>query len=98
MVISSDLLRAERVGVRELREQLSKKIKKGKLIVVTDHGDPINVLIPYEDILELIDILEEIQDSETLQTIHAGRAAVREGAKGISVSDVFKKIKSHRNK
>lgn len=94
MSIAIDLLKSEHIGIRELKEHLSEVLKRGKSLIITDRGAPVNVLLPYSDMLELADIIEEISDPETLENIREGRVAVMAGAKGIPVSRLFKKIKS----
>ena len=91
MSIAMDLLKSEHIGIRDLKEHLSEVLKKRKSLVVTDRGVPVNVIMPYSDILELADIIEEISDPETLETIREGRLAVKSGAKGLPVSRLFRK-------
>jgi len=92
MGIATDLLKAERVGIRELKKKLSASFLK-KPLIITDRKTPVSVNLPYSDMLELIDILDELSDVETLNIVKEGRKAIYSGAKGISVSDVFEKRK-----
>ena len=85
MDIALDLLKAPHVGVRELKENLSGFLKKKRPLVVTEHGAPTRVLVPYDEMVELLDIIEEIDDVETASLVAQGRRAIREGAKGIPV-------------
>lgn len=85
MEIALDLLKAKHVGVRELKDGLSSFFKKDAPLVVTEHGVPSRVIVPYDDMLELLDIIEEIDDRETSALVAEGRRAVRKGAKGIPV-------------
>lgn len=42
-------MRSARVGIRELREDLSRvirEVRKGKVVEVTDHGHPVARLVP----------------------------------------------------
>ena len=96
MSLSINLLKADRIGVRDLREHLSARLKRNKPLIVTDHGNPTKVIISYSDLLEIIEVLDELQDAEVLRTIQEGRAAVKTGAKGIPVSNLFQKIRSRR--
>ena len=45
-----------------------------------------------EIMLELLDIIDEIEDRDTLKTVAEGRKAVKAGAKGKSVANLFGKI------
>lgn len=92
MSIAIDLLHAPHVGIRDLKENLSRFLKAKKPLVVTDNGTPVDVIIPYPEMLELIDIFDEIQDMEAIKTVQEAREAIRSGAKGIPVAKLFKKI------
>lgn len=92
MSIATNILKSPHVGIRDLKVHLSSFLKKGSL-VVTDRGVPVNVILPYADTIELLDMLDEITDSETIKTIREGRKAISAGTKGIPVSDVFGKTK-----
>ena len=77
MIMAINILKAPHVGVRELKEKLSAFLKGDKPLVVTDHGAPTNVILPYDDVLELLDILDELNDSETRDIPFSIRAAPR---------------------
>ena len=47
--------------------------------------------MPYEEALELTEIIDELHDEVLLRTIASGRRAIRRGAKGISLKDALKK-------
>lgn len=94
MGIATDLLKSNHIGIRDLKEHLSKLLKRNEPLVVTDRGTPVNVILPYSDMLELMDILDELSDLETLRAIQEGRKAIKAGAQGIPVSKLFSKIKS----
>ena len=61
------------VGVRELRGNLAKMLKSRQAYFVTDHGKPVKALIPYEVLLELLEILEELKDKALIQEVAQGR-------------------------
>lgn len=94
MVIASDLLKAPHIGVRELREHLSQKLNSNKTLVVTEYGQPKKVIISYENMLELMDIVDELQDPETLKTVLEGKTAINNKSKGVPVLKLFKKIRA----
>lgn len=91
MSIATNILKSPHVGIRDLKIHLSSLLKKGSLIV-TERGKPVNVILPYSDMIELLDMLDEITDPETIKTIREGRKAISTGVKGIPVSNVFKKL------
>jgi hypothetical protein len=91
--IATDLLKAHRIGIRNLKEHLSTKFLS-EILVITDRGTPISVNLPYSDVLELMDILDELADSETVATVDEGRRAIEAEAKGIPVSDLFDRIRA----
>lgn len=95
MSITSDLLKAHRVGVRELKEHLSKKFLK-KPLIITSRGNPISVNLPYQDVIELVDILDEVSDAETVETVQEGRKAIKKGKKGIPASNLLNKFKKDK--
>ncbi len=95
MSIATHLLKAHRVGIRNFKEHLSTKSLREPLIV-TDRGTPVSVNLPYSDVLELLDIVDELSDLATVSTIYEGRNAIRLGAKGIPVSRLFDRIRSKR--
>jgi prevent-host-death family protein len=85
MDIALNLLKAPHVGIREFKEKISSLLNKRKTLVLTDHGEPASVLIPYADMLELLDILDEINDPKTRSLVGSGRKSIKQGTKGISI-------------
>ena len=67
------------VGVRELRENLSRMIKSQGAFFVTEHGKPVKAMIPYGTLLELLDLLEELKDKTLIQEIAEARREYRKG-------------------
>ena len=95
MSIAVDLLKADRIGVRDFKEHLTTKLLNN-LLLITDRGNPVSVNLPYQDVLELVDILDELTDIETLKTIAEGREAIKTGSEGIPVSNLFNNIRATR--
>lgn len=93
MSIAADILKANYVGIRELKGHLTAKSLKEPL-VITDRGIPISINLPYSDVLELVDLLEEMADPKTAALVQEGRHAIKKGAKGIPVSRVFSKMRA----
>jgi len=89
--MSAALLRAPRIGVREFRNKACAFIRAGKFYLVTEHGRPAGVFMPYEDALELTELIDELNDKKLLKTIAEGRRAIHKGAKGISLEGAVKK-------
>ena len=68
-----DLLKAEHVGVRELRDHLCGFMKDPKpAIVVTERGKPVRVIVPYAKMVELLEFFDEVSDLDTMRNIHEG--------------------------
>jgi hypothetical protein len=93
MNISSAVLKAEHVGIREFKDHLSIKLLSDTRII-TDRGKPVSVNMPYEDLMEIIDLIDELSDPKTLALVAAGRKAIRAGAKGIPVERLFRDVKT----
>ena len=91
MTISNAILRAKSIGVRRFRDKASRFIGKHEFLIITARGAPASVLLPYNDILEIADILEELEDKKIVKTIAQGRISIHKGAKGILASKVLKK-------
>ncbi|MBF0533257.1 MAG: type II toxin-antitoxin system prevent-host-death family antitoxin [Candidatus Omnitrophica bacterium] len=85
MNIALDLLGAPHIGVREFKEKFSALLKQKRPLVVTEHGTPTNVVVPYGEMLEILDLIEEINDPATRSLVLAGREAIQKGKKGIPV-------------
>ena len=94
MTISTALMKASHVGVRDLRLHLSRRLKNKNPLVVTEHGTPVKVIVSYQDMVELAEILDEMQDPKTLQAVTHARRALKRGAKGIPVSRLFGRLRS----
>ena len=93
MTLGKALLKARTVGVRNFRNKISRFIKSHEMFVVTEHGSPASVLLPYEDVLEIVDVLDELRDKKAVEAVLHGRKSVAKGVKGILAKTVFKKGK-----
>ena len=91
MTLAAALLRAPRIGAREFRNKACSFIRRGKACLVTEHGQPAGVFLPYEDAIELADIIDELNDKKLLRIIAEGRRAISRGTRGILLSDSLKK-------
>ena len=92
MTLTSILLKAKHIGIRNLKNNVS-VVNLKKRLVICDRGVPVSVNLPYEDALELVDIFEELSDPQTIATIREGRSSIKTSAKGIPVSRLFKKLR-----
>ena len=75
----SGLLRAKHVGIRDLKNRLSEYLDKGAPLVATDRGIPKYFLVPYEEMAELAEMMEELSDRELVAQVQEGRREYREG-------------------
>ncbi|MFH1442200.1 MAG: type II toxin-antitoxin system prevent-host-death family antitoxin [Candidatus Omnitrophota bacterium] len=90
-----DLIKAEHVGVRELRDHLCGFMKDKKpAIVITERGKPVRVIVPYAKMVELLEFIDEVSDSDTMRNIHEGVEAIKQGSKGVPFSGSYKKYHS----
>jgi len=95
MSVAIDLLKSDFVGIKEARASITiDKLKK--VMVFTDHGRPVSVSVPFEDMMELLDMLEEVSDSETVATVLDARKARQRKEKSVSVSTAFEEFKKSR--
>ena len=98
MTVVTALLNARHIGVRDLREHLSKRLKEKKALVVTEHGTPTKVILSYQDVVELIEVLDELQDQAAAQSVREGRKEIKAGAEGIPISRLFNQIRAARSR
>jgi hypothetical protein len=59
--------------------------------MVLSHGKPVSFLVPYEDMLELVETLDELKDKKLLTEIERARAEYRQG-KAVPVERLFEKM------
>ena len=93
MHIAIDLLKADRVGIRDLKTNLSKRLKTNRALIITDHSQPVKVVISYEDMLDLLDMLDELSDPKTVKNVTEGRKAIVSGAKGIPIAKSIARLR-----
>ena len=73
MTLIQNILQAPHYGVRDYKAHLSSYLKSMKPQIVTHHGKPKKVIIEYDEMIELIDILEELQNSLLIKDIQKAR-------------------------
>ncbi len=89
---TNNLLRkAKPVNVREAQAQLSKLIRSKSPSMVLSHGKPVSFLIPYEDMLDLVETLDELKDKKLLGEIERARKEYAQG-KVVPAEHLFKKM------
>ncbi|NGZ09818.1 MAG: type II toxin-antitoxin system Phd/YefM family antitoxin [Nitrospira sp. LK70] len=91
MSASSLLRNAKPVNVREAQARLSKLIRSKSPSMVLSHGKPVSFLVPYEDMLDLIETLDELKDKKLLGEIERTRAEYTQG-KPVPAERLFKKM------
>ena len=85
------LLRARHVGIRELKDHLSELLEEGKPLVATDHGNPKYFLVPYEEMAELVEMMDELSDIRLVSQVKEAREEYRAG-KWKPVSGLWKRL------
>lgn len=89
---STHLLRkAKPVNVREAQAQLSKLIRSKSPSMVLSHGKPVSFLVPYEDMLDLVETLDELKDKKLLGEIARARGEYAR-RKTVPAERLFKKM------
>ena len=73
MTVASLLRKAKPVNVREAQAKLSRLIRSKSPSMVLSHGKPVSFLIPYEDMLDLVDMLDDLKDEKLLEEIARAR-------------------------
>lgn len=93
MTLATILLRAPHIGVRQFKSGLSKFLKSRNPLIITERGVPVEVVIPYAEAIEMVDLIDEATDLETLKAVEEGREAIKTERKGISVLRLFSKFR-----
>lgn len=91
MGVSNLLRNARPVNVREAQAQLSKLIRSKSPSMVLSHGKPLSFLVPYEDMLDLVETLDELKDKKLLSEIERARAEYAQG-KQVPIERLFRKM------
>jgi antitoxin (DNA-binding transcriptional repressor) of toxin-antitoxin stability system len=79
MSAASFLRKAKPVNVREAQAQLSRLIRSKAPSMVLSHGKPVSFLVPYEEMLDLIETLDELKDKKLLREIARARTDYEHG-------------------
>ena len=90
MTVAS-LLKAKHIGIKEIKNHLSGILKKHQPVVATDRGQPTYFFIPYDEMIEMVEIFEELSDPATVQRVQEGRKAYKKGG-WVPVAGLWKKL------
>ncbi len=96
MTLATQILKAPHIGSKDLRDNMARNIKSVKPVVITEHGQPRQVLLPYQMMLDLIEMVDDLQDKDLMSQVFEGKRAIGAGAEGIPVEASFKKIRASR--
>ena len=79
MTTTSLLRKAKPVNVREAQAKLSQLINSQMPSLVLAHGKPVSFLVPYEEMLDLLEMLEELKDQALLKELALARSEYARG-------------------
>ena len=97
MTLATILLKAPHIGIRQFKTSLSRFLKGGNPLIITERGVPVEVVIPYAEAIEMVDLIDEATDLETLKAVAEGRKAIKAKKEGVSVLSLFSKVrKAHK--
>jgi len=88
----SEMLHATHMGVRELKNNLPGVLHSKKPVVATEHGKPTYFLLPYDEMVEIMEMLEEARDAEVVSLVREGRVAYAKGG-WTPASKLWKKLR-----
>lgn len=91
MTTASLLRTAKPVNVREAQAKLSRLIRSKSPSMVLSRGKPVSFLIPYDEMLDLLETLDELKDKKLLQEIAQARTEYARG-KAVPVERLFRKM------
>lgn len=96
MTLAAILLKAPHIGVRQFKARLSRFLKGGSPLIITERGVPVDVVIPYAEAIEMVDLIDEATDLETLKAVEEGRKAIKAKKEGVSVPRLFLRARKAR--
>lgn len=83
---TTELLKAKHIAAKNLRENIFKILGGTKRFIAMKNGKPEMFLIPYEDMVELVEMLEESKDAVLRERIERSREEYRKGG-GVPYQD-----------
>ncbi len=96
MTLATILLKAPHIGIRQFKARLSRLLKGGNPLIITERGVPVDVVIPYTEAIEMVDLIDEATDLETLKAVEEGRKAIKAKKEGVSVLRLFSRARKAR--
>lgn len=91
MTTKTLLRRAKPVNVKEAQARLSTLIRSKTPSLVLSHGKPVSFLVPYEEMLDLLEMMDELKDQRLFEEIARARSEYAEG-KEVPAERLFKKM------
>lgn len=91
MTTAALLRNAKPVNVREAQAKLSQLIRSKSPSMVLSHGKPVSFLVPYEEMLDLVEMLDELKDTKLLRELARARAEYA-GRKAVPAERLFRKM------
>ncbi len=91
MTTRSILRRSKPVNVRQAQATLSRLIRSKTPSLVLSHGKPVSFLVPYEEMLDLLEMLDELRDQKLLEEITRSRSEYTKG-KAVPAERLFRKL------
>jgi antitoxin (DNA-binding transcriptional repressor) of toxin-antitoxin stability system len=91
MTVVSLLRKAKPVNVREAQAKLSQLIRSKSPSMVLSHGKPVSFLVPYEEMLDLVEMLDELKDTKLLHEIARARGEYARG-KAVPAERLLRKM------
>ena len=98
MTTATELLKAPRFGIKDFKTHISERIRSRRAMVLLDRGEPKKVIIEYNELIEMIELIDDLQDKGLIQLVHEASVAIQREDPGISVKDSFAKIKAARKR
>lgn len=86
------ILRAEHLGIKEFKTHICQILKANKPQIITDHGRPRQFVIPYEEMIEIVEVLEELSDPEFLKEIQQARKFCKKNKESIPASKLWREM------
>ena len=85
------LRKARPVNVREAQAKLSQLIRSKMPSLILSHGKPMSFLVPYDEMLDLLEMLEELKDQKLLKEIALARSEYAQG-KAVPAERLLRKM------
>lgn len=86
------ILNADYLGIKEFKEHLCKILKKNKPHIITEYGKPKQFIIPYNEMIEIVEILEEMSDPEFIKEIQTSRKSYKKGKEQVPVNKLWAEL------